>query len=99
MLDGLDDYKLYRQEPQLPTVKRKLKYHMDPDYPRCTRLVDAHTGGVTFVISARLKRLLDLDGNPYVEFLPVAIVDLERRVASPDYFIVNACKGVDCLDA
>lgn len=71
---------------------------MDPEYPKEIALTDNLYGSGYAVISKRLKDVLIAERVEQIEFLPVQILDLKKRVASQDYSILNALAVVDCVD-
>ena len=72
---------------------------MDPKFKKNHALGDAHkclSGDP--VVSARFKRLLEAEGVPEVEFLPVAIRDHGGAIASSDYFFLHPVGSLDVID-
>lgn len=49
------------------------------------------------ILSAPVKAVIEQFGVPKVEYLPLAIYNHKRRLASSDYFIVNPLGTLDCL--
>jgi hypothetical protein len=95
---GLDDWKLLEQMPLAKTLRKEIKIRMDPDFPRDVRLIDVHETSIAFIVSKRLKETLAETAEPYVEFLPITIINHKGREASKDYFVVNVSKPINCLD-
>jgi hypothetical protein len=50
------------------------------------------------IVSAEVKRAIAASRTGDVEYLPVAIYNHKRRLASKDYFVVNPIGALDCLD-
>lgn len=71
---------------------------MNDEYPNDIQLADnMHATGL-IVISKPMKALLVKENVNNVEFLPLTILNHKGRVASADYFIVNALDICDCID-
>lgn len=85
-------------------------YAMGADYPADARIYmsEEYPGfklasfiGNTdslLILSAQVKAAIEQFGVPDVEYLPVAIYNHKRRLASSDYFIVNPLGALDCLN-
>ncbi|MFP2960930.1 imm11 family protein [Myxococcus sp. 1LA] len=50
------------------------------------------------IVSKRVKEVFERVNDGPVEYLPVAIYNHKKRVASADHFIVNPVGNVDCLN-
>lgn len=50
------------------------------------------------IVDKRLRDVIGAARLGEVEFLPLAIVDHKKRIASRDYFVVNPIGGFDCID-
>jgi hypothetical protein len=84
-------------------------YAMGADYPADARIYmsEEYPGfklasfiGNTeslLILSTQVKEAIEQFGVPQVEYLPVAIYNHKRRLASSDYFIVNPLGTLDCL--
>jgi hypothetical protein len=96
---GVEDvpqpYKLFEDAPLAKGWPKDASYWMARGDPRHTLLLDAHPFGRVKVISRRLKDLVAAFGAKDLEFLPVAIKDMRRKIASKDYFIPHGAPGLD----
>lgn len=50
------------------------------------------------LISGRFKAILEAMGAPNVEYLPIKMVNHKKRLASPDYWIVNFLVLIEAVD-
>lgn len=50
------------------------------------------------ILRRDVKEVLEADVDAPVEYLPLAIHDHKKRLASDDYFVVNPIGAFDCLD-
>jgi hypothetical protein len=99
-LSGFEkEFRLKDGVPLQATFPEDVQYHMHADFPNDIGLVDnmqnLHRLAVT---STRLKEAIEQRSAPHMEFLPIAIIDHKKRVASKDYFIVHPVGLVDCID-
>lgn len=71
---------------------------MSPDFKRQIRLADSLKSR-HLVASLAMKQALEAaSAVTKVEFLPLTVINHKGRVASRDYFVVNALQVVDCID-
>jgi uncharacterized protein DUF1629 len=74
-------------------------FHMDPDLPNDTLLIDnVRNVEEKIVVSERLKTFLEAQSLVSVEYLPVTIINHKGKPADESYFIVHPLGVVDCLD-
>lgn len=98
-LEGISDtFQLLHGVPRAATLDTPARYYMDSTQPRALGLTDSLINTDSFlVISEKLKRFLEVEGGPSLEFLPVEIVNHKGRVAA-QYFICHPVAPQDCLD-
>jgi hypothetical protein len=81
------------------TFPKKANFRMDRDRPRDTLLLDAVSNVDALIVAApRLRAVLEEESLEKVEYLPVAISDHKKKIASKDYVIVHPIEPVDCID-
>lgn len=51
-----------------------------------------------YIVSARLRELLEEAAGVEIEFLPVRIINHKGRVASEEYSVANVIGTLDCVD-
>lgn len=74
-------------------------FTMNPDFPDDTIMLDnLKNTSVHIVASERLKRFLEGQQLPNMEYLPVTIFNHKSRPVSPPYFIIHPIHPVDCID-
>lgn len=101
-----------KRPPALEGKKWKLSQGepMGADYPPDVRMEMSkdHPGLVVpdvigndlhlFLVSGRLKTLLERESNARSEYLPASIINHKGRLATQDVFIINVLERVDCVD-
>jgi hypothetical protein len=94
------DWELYKGVPRAAGFPEDALFRMSDDHRKNMGLTDNLMNvGTLVVASKRLKEFFEARAPKNVEYLPVAIVNHKKRVASPDYFIVHPIVPQDCLDA
>lgn len=74
-------------------------FTQDMDFPNNTLLIDNLVNTNSLIVaSERLKKFLEKQALPHVEYLPVTILDHKGKVASDCYYIIHPIDSVDCLD-
>lgn len=98
--EGVDrDWELLKGVPRSIGFPDDAILRMSNDHKRNVGLPDnlMNLAGLA-VVHLRLQRFLEARALKNVEYLPVAIVNHKRRIASRDYFIVHAVVPQDGLD-
>jgi len=72
---------------------------MDPSFPKDIGLADSLYGASFLIISGNIRRFLEGEDIPQLEYLPLKIIDHKGQIASNDYYILNPRAIVDCIDA
>ncbi|NVJ09699.1 hypothetical protein HUW63_31305 [Myxococcus sp. AM001] len=95
---GLIDYKIGHGEPLGADYPMDARVYMTERYKgmQVPDLVE-NTCGMR-IVSRRVKEVFERVNQSPVEYLPVAIYNHKKRVASTDHFIVNPLGTVDCLN-
>jgi hypothetical protein len=75
-----------------------LMCRMSDDYPKDIQLPDSFFGPAWLIVSARTMALLQGQGAPQVEYLPVGVADHKGRSVATDCAIVNPLAVVDAID-
>lgn len=74
-------------------------FHMNPDFPHDTLLVDnVRNIEDEIVVSERLKVFLEANALANIEYLPVSVFDHKGKLVVGRYFLVHPLDPVDCLD-
>ncbi len=75
----------------------KASYLFSSDYPEHRTVCDlqANTLGL-FIVSARMGTILEAE--PFVELLPILLMDHRGQVVSDTHSIANFLDPVDCID-
>lgn len=92
------DYKMAIGEPMGDDYPEGARITMDASHPgiQLADLVGNSCG--LLIVSRRVKEGMARVVTAPVEYLPVAIYNHKKRLASRDYFIVNPLGTRDCLD-
>ncbi len=95
---GIKSYKLGHGKELGPEYPADARIYMSDRYKgiQVPDLV-GNTHGM-LVTSKRVKEAFEQVNRGPVEYLPVAIYNHKKRVASPDHFILNPLGTVDCLN-
>jgi hypothetical protein len=92
------DYKMATGEPMGKDYPERARITMDAAHPgiQLADLVGNSCG--LLIVSRRVKEGIERVVTAPVEYLPVAIYNHKKRLASKDYFIINPLGTLDCLD-
>ncbi|WP_082207042.1 imm11 family protein [Corallococcus macrosporus] len=95
---GLVSYKLGHGEPLGADYPANARVYMAERYKgmQVPDLVENTCG--MLIVSKRVKEVFERVNQGPVEYLPVAIYNHKKRVASTDHFIINPIGTVDCLN-
>lgn len=97
--DFADDFKLMRGHAVSFEWPSGVAFHMDPDFKKRIKLSDALLNANDFLIaSVALRNLLEAEGVPDVEFLPVTVFNHKKKAEPHPYWIVNPVGLQDCVD-
>ncbi|MEM9378336.1 MAG: DUF1629 domain-containing protein [Planctomycetota bacterium] len=99
-LEGVEDQAdLAYSLPRAHDFPSAARFAMDPDFPHDTLLADrlVNLSGLV-VASERIANYLRSKELPFVEYLPVSVVDHRGRDVGEPYFIVHPVEPVECLD-
>jgi hypothetical protein len=99
-LRGIDDpYRLNDGTPLACSFPSGVTFTMDPDHADDDKLGDSLLNtDMVLVVSDRLDRFLREHAGPFVEHLPVGIVDHRGRQLGDPYFVAHPIEPVDCFD-
>ena len=76
-----------------------MSVRMDPEKPKDVKLLDYISNYEKVVlVSPKLRDFLRAQELRDVEYLPVAILDHKKRIASRDYSIVNSVRVIDAVN-
>ena len=101
-LEGIEDVEqkasLIRGRPFDVSLPAGLRFTANPDYPDDLVLADYHgnTENV-FPISPKLKEYLEARELPYLQFVPVDMLDHRGNVLA-EYFLLHVTEVIDCID-
>ena len=93
-----DDYELSEGVSRAEGWPDDVKAPMSAEYPKDIELPDNVFGTELIIISDKTRQLLKTEGVTNVEYLPLAIFNHKKKLASKDYFILNPPSVVDCID-
>jgi len=99
-INGPKGYLYKKFEPLIKTYPRRAEIHYSTRYPNGTILYDFfdNINGI-FVVSDRVKKVVESYQKEAVEFLPVQVFDHEKKmVETVIYYIVNFYEDVDWID-
>ncbi|GAA4278314.1 imm11 family protein [Aquimarina mytili] len=69
------------------------------DYDKLNQLADNLYGTGYPVVSDKLKSFLEKKiDSKHIEFLPVTLIDQQKRNIPGEYYLINALRVVDCID-
>jgi len=99
-LSGVErDWELREGLTRTKSFPETATFEMNPEFPDNTLLADNLRNTASAIVASNgLKRYLESQAGPKVEYLPVTILDHRGKVASRDHFIVHPIDPVDCLD-
>ncbi|MCY1078904.1 imm11 family protein [Archangium lansingense] len=73
------------------------RVYMSEEYPGFKLASFVGNAQSLLIMSAQVKAVIERFGVPRVEYLPLAIYNHKRKLASSDYFIINPLGTLDCL--
>ncbi|WP_163997995.1 imm11 family protein [Pyxidicoccus caerfyrddinensis] len=95
---GLDSYKLGKGERVGKDYPKNARIYMTDDFSGIALPDLVSNTRNMLIVSKKVKESIERVNKGPTEYLPVAIYNHKRRLASADYFIINPLGTFDCLD-